>query len=118
MLSRFSTDMPSKRAMAARLSSETQPRWRWTIIMASMAADWRSGRWAHSSSISRTSSSESTWINAGSAIGLALSPYLSTSAITKSMLAMMAMRSATMKPRLMRGICCKAGKEGVRTRVR
>ena len=44
--------------------------------------------------------------------------YRSTSAMTKSMLAMMAIRSAIMKPRLISGICCKAGNDGVRTRVR
>ena len=44
--------------------------------------------------------------------------YRSTSAITKSMLAMIAIKSATMNPRLISGICCSAGNEGVRTRVR
>ena len=44
--------------------------------------------------------------------------HLSTSAITKSILAMMATRSATMKPLLIAGIICRCAKEGVRIRVR
>jgi hypothetical protein len=47
-----------------------------------------------------------------------LPPHLSTSDITKSILPRIAMRSAIMRPRDIRGIIWRCGNEAVRTRVR